>query len=77
MDLPTDLDEVIQVVRNNLVHLSGQALTTPLTAIDPSGGFTLEDFLSDPRKVYDLIIGVPRFINKQYVELRRAGHLAP
>jgi len=76
-DLPTDLDEVIKLVRNNLIHLSGQTLNTPLYALDPAGDFSLGDFLDDPEMVHDLIANVPRFINRQYVELRRAGHLAP
>lgn len=75
--LPIDFDEVITVVRNNLIHLSGDALATPLYTLNPSGAFTLEHFLNKPFMVYDLITNVPRFINEQYVELRRAGHLMP
>jgi hypothetical protein len=73
--LPTDFDEVITIVRNNLIHLSGSALATPLTALDSSGSFTLSDFLDSPLMVFDLITNVPRFINEQYIALRQANHL--
>ena len=46
--LPEDFDEVIKAIRNNLVHLSGQALDTHLSMFDersPSNRFTLQDFL--------------------------------
>jgi len=73
--LPTDFDEVITVVRNNLIHLSSQALATPLLKLDSSGGYTLGQFLNDAFRVYDLMTNVPRFINDQYVDLRNGGHL--
>jgi hypothetical protein len=76
-DLPEDFDEVILKVRNNLIHLSGQALETSLNAIDPSGETTLGDFLNDTKMIYDLIVNVPYFINRKYVELREDGHLSP
>jgi hypothetical protein len=77
IDLPTDFDEVIQLVRNNLIHLSGEALTTSLNAVDPTGNTSLGDFLEDREMIYDLVVNVPRFINTQYIELRQAGHLNP
>jgi len=75
-DVPVDLDEVISVVRNNLIHLSGAAMATPLTKLDPSGATVLSDFLGDPLKVYDLVTNIAHFIDTQYVGLRRNGFLA-
>lgn len=72
-ELPEDLDEVITTVRNNLIHLSGSALATPLMMFDPSGAITLNDFIEDPEMVYDLVREVPSFINRQYIALREAG----
>jgi hypothetical protein len=71
-----DFDEVIKVIRNNLVHLSGVALNTHLPMFDyrsPVNAFTLQDFLEDDELVYDFVVNVPRFISGQYNELRRAG----
>jgi hypothetical protein len=76
VDLATDLDRIILLARNNLVHLSGQAFDEPLELLDSPGDFTLEDFLNNPTYVHDFVTSVPRFINTQYTELRRAGHLA-
>jgi hypothetical protein len=75
-DLPLDLDEVILAVRNNLIHLSGDALTTHLTMIDAQGDFTLGDFLDNDQMVFDLIVDIPRVINQLYIDLREKGHLA-
>lgn len=67
--LAEDFDEVIKIVRNKLVHLSGEALETPILTFDPSGGFKLRDFIDNSIYVYDLISNVPIFINKQYKQL--------
>ncbi len=70
-----DFDEVIKVIRNNLVHLSGAALNTHLPMFDyrsPTNIFTLQNFLEDDELVYDFVTNVPRFISGQYNELRRA-----
>lgn len=75
--LPTDFDEVLSKVRNNLVHLSRNALATPLTAFDPTGAFTLGSFLENQLMVFDFVTNVPRFINEQYLSLRQSGHLVP
>lgn len=71
-----DFDEVIKVIRNNLVHLSGTALNTPLPMFNyrsPINTFTLQNFLEDDELVYDFVTNVPRFISGQYNELRRAN----
>lgn len=73
--LTEDFDDVIQVVRNNLIHLSGEALSKPLYTFDPSGNYTLKDFISEQNAIYDFISVVCRFVSEQYIELRRAGHL--
>jgi hypothetical protein len=71
-----DFDEVISVIRNNLVHLSGDALNTPLPMFNyrsPTNTFTLQNFLEDDELVYDFVTNVPRFISGQYNDLRRVG----
>jgi hypothetical protein len=77
-DLTPDFDDVIQAVRNNLIHLSGDTLNTHLPAYDsltPGREYTLRDFLSSPDMVFDLVFNVPQFVNEQYLKLRREGHL--
>lgn len=73
-ELPLDFDEIIAAIRNNVIHLSRSALgrTVPSSS---SQLLTLEMFLEDPVKVYDLITTVPEFINGQYNKLRQAGYL--
>ncbi len=73
-DLPLDFEEVLTVVRNNLIHLSGEALETPLNAMDASGSFTLSNFLEDGEIVFDFIMTIPEFINGMYRRLRTAQH---
>ncbi len=75
-DLALDFDEVLQAVRNNLVHLSGAALDTPLPRFEVlKRGFALRDFLLDDLLVQDFVAAISRFVTVQYVELRRSGHL--
>ena len=77
-DLPSDLDSVIQPIRNNLVHLSGNAFNTRLPYLDGHNGipnFVLKNFVDDPLLVYDLIQSVSAFVEKMYMDLRAVGHL--
>lgn len=77
-DLAEDFDKVLQAVRNNLVHLSGEALNTPLSQFDrlkASGDFTLRDFVTNENLVHDFIVTIPRFVTDQYVKLRQQGTL--
>lgn len=75
-DLALDFDEVLQAVRNNLVHLSGAALDTPLPHFDfLKSGFALRDFLLDDLLVQDFVAAISRFVTVQYVGLRRSGTL--
>jgi len=75
-DLALDFDEVLQAVRNNLVHLSGAALDAPLPRFDfLKSGFALRDFLLDDLLVQDFVAAISRFVTVQYVELRRSGTL--
>ena len=67
--LTEDFDDVIKTVRNKLIHLSGEALDTPILTYDASGNFKLRDFIDNSMMVYDLISNVPIFINKQYKQL--------
>lgn len=70
VELPLDFEEVLTVVRNNLIHLSGEAMESPLTMMDPSGDFKLKDFLDDDEAVFDFITSIPDFINGQYMKLK-------
>lgn len=77
-DLPEDLDAVIKPIRNNLVHLSGDALETRLPYLDSHNGiaeFTLKDFIKDPVLIHDLLQGVSYCIENIYTNLRNEGHL--
>ncbi|MGX9759020.1 hypothetical protein [Pseudomonas viridiflava] len=75
-DLALDFDEVLQAVRNNLVHLSGAALDTPLPRFDVlQSGFALRDFLLNDLLVQDFVAAISRFVTTQYVKLRHSGTL--
>lgn len=73
--LPEDFEDVIKVVRNNLIHLSEDALNQPIDTFDPSKKITLKEFLNDPESFYDFLISIPFFVNDQYINLRKDGHL--
>lgn len=64
--LPTDTDEVIKCVRNNLIHLSGDALST----IMPPYGETLGNFVLDENKVYDLLRSICNTIDDLYLKIK-------
>jgi len=71
-DLPEDIDVVLKAVRDNLVHFSSNNLDEELTNFgwrSETGIFTLRDFLNDKELVFDLITGIPEFVNAQYVKL--------
>lgn len=75
--LPPDFDDVLQAARNNLVHLSGNSLNTPLPRYDDLSSpdpFTLKHFLERELMVYDFVVNIPEFISKQYQDLRSAGY---
>lgn len=67
IDLPSDLDDVIQAVRNNLIHLSNAALQQNVTT--SSGVSTLENFIRDKNKVSDTIFTIGETINSIYTKL--------
>lgn len=67
IDLPSDLDDVIQAVRNNLIHLSNSALQQNVTT--SSGVSTLEDFIKDKNKVSDTVFTIGETINSIYTKL--------
>jgi hypothetical protein len=80
VDLPLDVDEVLMALRNNLIHFSSDSMDTVLTkyaAYSPTGQFTLRDFVSDVRMVFDFISDVPRFVDDQYLKLWRARTRIP
>lgn len=69
IDLPNDLDDVIQNVRNNLIHLSNSAL---LELVDTSSGrIPLGDFIKDKNKVSDTVLSIAEAINSIYGRLTR------
>tara|TARA_R110002049_G_scaffold13868_1_gene59803 strand:- start:3609 stop:4742 length:1134 start_codon:yes stop_codon:yes gene_type:complete len=63
--LATDIDDVIQQVRNNLIHLSGDAITNTIAAV----GMSLEDFASDQARVFDTISSISDAIDKLYSKI--------
>lgn len=67
LDLPSDTDNVIQTVRNNLIHLSSNALLENVNT--SSGTITLGDYLKDKNKVSDAIISISEAINSIYNRL--------
>lgn len=67
IDLPSDLDDVIQAIRNNLIHLSNTALQQNVTT--SSGVSTLEDFIRDKNKVSDTVFTIGETINSIYTKL--------
>lgn len=67
LDLPSDSDNVIQTVRNNLIHLSNNALLENVST--SSGTITLGDFIKDKNKVSDTILSITEAINSIYIRL--------
>ncbi len=62
--LPLDMDDILTGIRNNLVHLSGAGLDAAQIQEQ-----TLNDFLNNRYKVFDLIQNIPYLISKKYAEL--------
>lgn len=62
---PEDLDTPIQAVRNNLIHLSGAAMTQ-LVLNRPSGNITLQEFIDDDEKVFDALINIVLLVDELY-----------
>lgn len=60
--LPEDQDEVIQTVRNNLIHLSGAALTNNISSI----GISLNDYASNESRVFDSLWSICETIDDLY-----------
>ncbi|EIA08683.1 hypothetical protein [Flavobacterium frigoris] len=67
VDLPLDLDEIIQSIRNKLIHLSGVNLAQQVTT--DAGLITLEDFIKDKNKVSDTVFSIGETINNLYTKL--------
>jgi len=63
--LATDIDVVIQQVRNNLIHLSGNAMTNRISAV----GMSLEDYAADQARVFDAIASICNAIDKLYSKI--------
>jgi hypothetical protein len=71
-DLQAPVDDTLKAIRNNLIHLSSNALGEELKNFawkKPGGIFTLSDFVQDKELVFDLITEIPEFVNNQYLKL--------
>ena len=69
VDLPDDLDILIQSVRNNLIHLSGSSMTE--IVLKESGvDITLGDFLNNKNRVFDTICTIGSSINSIYNRIK-------
>jgi hypothetical protein len=69
--LPLSLDQVIMAVRNNLIHLSEDALTKELSLKDDHDQpLTLRKFLDDPFTLFSFITTVVRFVGDSYLDLK-------
>lgn len=80
VDLPTDVDDVLKALRNNLIHFSSNSMNIELqryAPFSPTGRFTLKDFVNNIQMVFDLVTEIPRFVNEQYVKLWQAGVHVP
>lgn len=65
--LPLDTDDVIKCVRNNLIHLSGDALSTIMPSYYNE---TLENFLLHENKVYDVLRSICNTIDDLYLKIK-------
>jgi len=63
--LATDIDAVIQQVRNNLIHLSGSAMTSTI----PNVEISLEDYAADQARVFDTITSICHAIDRLYSKI--------
>jgi hypothetical protein len=68
-DLPPDLDNVIQAVRNNLIHLSGDAMRQEVSRDSSGHPILLEAFLKDNNRVFDAIWTIGEAINGIYEKI--------
>jgi len=66
IDLPEDLDGAIQSVRNNLIHLSGNAMNEEVDFDLNGAPITLGDFLRSSNKVFDAVCTIGDTVNKIY-----------
>lgn len=66
IDIPEDLDTPIQVVRNNLIHLSGNSMTQVVQQDASGNNVTLADFLNNKNRVFDAICSIGSSINTIY-----------
>ena len=62
--LPDDMDEVIQQVRNNLIHLSGNAITKVISSV----GLSLDEFTKNQARVFDSIWSIIGTIETLYLK---------
>lgn len=62
--LPDDMDEVIQQVRNNLIHLSGTAMSSIINSV----GISLDEFSKNQARVFDSIWSIVGAIETLYLK---------
>ena len=65
-DLPEDLDQPIQAVRNNLIHLSGAALDEVVLVDNSGNNVSLRSFLDNKNRVFDAVCSIGDAINSVY-----------
>ncbi|MBL4816297.1 MAG: hypothetical protein JKY74_12525 [Shewanella sp.] len=61
---PLDLDSPVKAIRNNLIHLSGEAMNTEVHE-----GNTLQQFLSSPDRVFDTIKSITDVVEDLYTRI--------
>ncbi|MBN2228638.1 MAG: hypothetical protein JW779_03520 [Candidatus Thorarchaeota archaeon] len=72
-DLSLLFDNVIESIRNNLVHSSEGAITTQFPQFNDrvrGRPYNFEDFLKDDELVYDLVKNIPKSVSKLYLRMR-------
>ena len=69
LDLPPDLDGVILALRNNLIHLSNDAMAQEVMKTYSGESVSLREFLSDKNKVFDAILALGETINTIYEKI--------
>jgi len=66
IDMPEDLDQPIQSVRNNLIHLSGNSMTEIVQQDLDGNNISLKDFLQNKNRVFDAVCTIGDTINTIY-----------
>lgn len=65
---PLDLDKPIKSIRNNLIHLSGDAMEEDVYEM-PSRTLKLKDYIENKERVFDTICSVSEIVNDLYYKI--------